>query len=1062
MKYILACLLFISSFAYGQECETFDTVRVNAVSLITSNSARVNGSISHIAPGQIVTIILKYVRVGQTDTVSNTGANPLRNLTGLQANTQYIYYYSTICTVGSVSQSVVYTFTTLTSTISYTPQFNNYQYPYIKFDSGMKVPRLPDTSRYRAPSTSGGDILFHRPDSIFYGYNGARWVPFTNSTSGLSNKVDSVTVYGDSLFYWVNGVSYGWILPTQQDISHAGNGLTRHVDTVKLGGALTQTTSITNAGGYDFTLHLNEDNADNGFIGTNYGSFVGMNSGSPMMYQLNGGFIGEIAISSSLGSIISGVSSEIHHRSELFIRPDSVNINPYLGRLSIDTLTNVPGTHALRYNTSTGLVSYSDTTSGGGVTSTDSSFYLSGSGTKINARWWYNVKDFGAKGDGVTSDDAAIQAAIDYAYNDYANNNGASNIYFPNGVYIISNPVLRQPDSIPLRCQICIPFTRWNADSSQFRTMNLVAQSSTNTEIQSVTDFPTPYNGAILKSTWVQTADEPGGNPMSVLGYVGTAETGGFQQLNYTQTYVRDLTVMITTKDSTTNTEIANKMSGIDFRLMANGGLKGDVLIRTTSTPSQQTGPYPASVGYIGPSTANHGNVNNDNLRVAGYFTGAILSEHTSFQTITAAGNYYALEILPYYTVYISHYIQEANAYGLKMQQGSSVTIGAYEAERSGTSWHTAAADITEAGANSSALVSMQTAVINQSGSSANPTIVGDSIHFRLQNDRYGNSYIPLVTNTTVAGIVYNQQRYDTTNKRFQRWTGAAWENIGTANATTAQLNYLSAATGTTGTSSTNLVYSTSPTITTPTFTTGFKIGGAAAANTFPIGDGTNYIPSTLLLPNAATAGRIVFATAANTWGESANLSFDNTTTSLNQTGASFAQYSQIVGTVSNVMGSSTTIGYIGTLSNNSFGVYTNSLERIGVSNAGVITIGDLAGTGSRTVLADASGVLSAPVSDRSAKENIQPLENAISTLMRFRPVTYEYRQGWKRYGVGTQIGFIAQEIQEILPNSTFTTPSTGKMGYNEIDLLPITIKALQEAILRIEALEKEVKRLQK
>jgi len=44
---------------------------------------------------------------------------------------------------------------------------------------------------------------------------------------------------------------------------------------------------------------------------------------------------------------------------------------------------------------------------------------------------WINVKDFGAKGDGITDDTAAIQAAI---------NNG-HRIYFPHGNYIISQPL---------------------------------------------------------------------------------------------------------------------------------------------------------------------------------------------------------------------------------------------------------------------------------------------------------------------------------------------------------------------------------------------------------------------------------------------------------------------------------------------------------------------------------------------------------------------------------------------------------------------------------------------
>jgi hypothetical protein len=50
-----------------------------------------------------------------------------------------------------------------------------------------------------------------------------------------------------------------------------------------------------------------------------------------------------------------------------------------------------------------------------------------------------NVLDFGATGDGVTDDTAAIQAAV-YATGDY--NSGVTPLYFPAGTYIISSPIL--------------------------------------------------------------------------------------------------------------------------------------------------------------------------------------------------------------------------------------------------------------------------------------------------------------------------------------------------------------------------------------------------------------------------------------------------------------------------------------------------------------------------------------------------------------------------------------------------------------------------------------------
>ena len=134
--------------------------------------------------------------------------------------------------------------------------------------------------------------------------------------------------------------------------------------------------------------------------------------------------------------------------------------------------------------------------------------------------------------------------------------------------------------------------------------------------------------------------------------------------------------------------------------------------------------------------------------------------------------------------------------------------------------------------------------------------------------------------------------------------------------------------------------------------------------------------------------------------------------------------------------------------------------------STGTVTITNLAGTGTRAVLADASGVVSAPVSDRSTKQNITDLNTGISTIMKLRPVSFEYRDEYKKqFGKGTQIGFIAQDIQEVLPNSVYYNTAgvtKGKMGYNEIDLVPLLVSAMQEQQKQIEQLQKEIKKLKR
>ena len=70
-----------------------------------------------------------------------------------------------------------------------------------------------------------------------------------------------------------------------------------------------------------------------------------------------------------------------------------------------------------------------------------------------------NVFDFGAKGDGITDDTAAIQAAIDFAAE-----RGGGKILFPytKGGYRIASPAVEEIDGKPVRAQLIIPKGRAN------------------------------------------------------------------------------------------------------------------------------------------------------------------------------------------------------------------------------------------------------------------------------------------------------------------------------------------------------------------------------------------------------------------------------------------------------------------------------------------------------------------------------------------------------------------------------------------------------------------------
>ncbi|MES2287367.1 MAG: tail fiber domain-containing protein [Bacteroidota bacterium] len=139
----------------------------------------------------------------------------------------------------------------------------------------------------------------------------------------------------------------------------------------------------------------------------------------------------------------------------------------------------------------------------------------------------------------------------------------------------------------------------------------------------------------------------------------------------------------------------------------------------------------------------------------------------------------------------------------------------------------------------------------------------------------------------------------------------------------------------------------------------------------------------------------------------------------------------------------------------------------------GNLLVADQVGTGTRPVLASSTGVQSAPVSDSSVKQFIKPIGIGLNTVMKLKPVSFYYKDKYKaQYGKGEQIGFIAQDINAVLPNITYYNTAgltKGKMGYVETDLIPVLTKALQEVYeitqtqkKQIEKLQKEVKKLKR
>ena len=95
-------------------------------------------------------------------------------------------------------------------------------------------------------------------------------------------------------------------------------------------------------------------------------------------------------------------------------------------------------------------------------------------------------------------------------------------------------------------------------------------------------------------------------------------------------------------------------------------------------------------------------------------------------------------------------------------------------------------------------------------------------------------------------------------------------------------------------------------------------------------------------------------------------------------------------------------------------------------------------------------------LSDRRLKRDVVPLVDALDKVLQLRGVSFSWRREefpQKRLNAGPQIGFIAQEVEEIYPELVFTDPE----GYKSLDyskLTPILTEAIKEQQAQIEELK--------
>jgi hypothetical protein len=108
-------------------------------------------------------------------------------------------------------------------------------------------------------------------------------------------------------------------------------------------------------------------------------------------------------------------------------------------------------------------------------------------------------------------------------------------------------------------------------------------------------------------------------------------------------------------------------------------------------------------------------------------------------------------------------------------------------------------------------------------------------------------------------------------------------------------------------------------------------------------------------------------------------------------------------------------------------------------------------------------------MSDEKLKENIGGINNALSKIKKIKGVKYDYKKGFlnspidslnkysSSYSLKNQFGFIAQQIDSVVPEVVVYDSIHKNYGVSYENLIPVIVEAIKEQQLQIDSLKQLV-----